>query len=297
MRDDCPSALSVDLGAVNARLLDLERKRSATPLPPSNEELERHDYEKLIGDGACPAYPIELLDKVARNPEEYDGLLFPWRIGNDYTVFQIQWSHWQKFRQWQRYNRGDYSEWGGSASSIKVELAYNNFVLHKRKFGDYTAALWELLRPYGLKKDTFFTDIHQQDRLTTWIEYLGYEQWRCSQYESSVKARHKVDWQRALVRWVIDQIPLIESEMQTGKTRKRQRSEDVAPCANKKQKLPPRAARAVDKQVTMSPHPTGSTNTRQRQSRVSGSMKRAHPPQLLRRSARLAKLLAAKSNI
>lgn len=98
MQDDYPSSCPLDFDAVTARLLAFEQKRSAIPLPPSNEELERYNYEKLICDGAHPAYPIGILAEVAQHPERRQELVSPWRTRDECTMFQMQWSHWREFR-------------------------------------------------------------------------------------------------------------------------------------------------------------------------------------------------------
>lgn len=98
----------LDLAAIDAELLTVKTERSPTPLLPSNEELEIQNYKQLLHEGACPAYPLELIGAVTQHPQKYHDLLSPWTVGDDYMVFRKQLLRWQEFRQWQRYNRGDF---------------------------------------------------------------------------------------------------------------------------------------------------------------------------------------------
>lgn len=153
----------------------------------------------------------------------------------------------------------DFAGWGEPRSDILCELTFTRFVEHydleDLGLSEYTKALKALLaednfeRPLQLEQDT-----SQQDRLSTWIEYLGYEYWRyrwhsrtlerlqpeydkakhalvSGQYEADLlqeyqhtlifydetkqnKARHEAYW-----RWVRDQVPLVEAEMKAAKTK------------------------------------------------------------------------------
>lgn len=177
---------ALGLAALDDRLLAVQREQSPTPPLPSDEEIELHNYNQLIREGGCPVYSVDLVGKVTQYPEKYHEMLSPWVIGDDYMVFRNQLLRWQGFRQWQKYNRGDLEPFGKPTSSVEVELAYNNFTRYRHKFVDYTSAIRDLLRSCSGVQDHAYTfcDIDQQDRLTTWMEYLGYEYWRLFQYKN-----------------------------------------------------------------------------------------------------------------
>ncbi|KAF7505084.1 hypothetical protein GJ744_001303 [Endocarpon pusillum] len=109
----------------------MERSRSPTvPIDEDDDSRRRETmaYNDLVKHGGRPLYPIELLDKVSRDPERYDDLLRPWKAPTGTTnkcwddrdtwspweVFQRQWWRWREFRDWQRDNRGQEDEGGYS---------------------------------------------------------------------------------------------------------------------------------------------------------------------------------------
>ncbi|KAI0007055.1 hypothetical protein F4779DRAFT_593482 [Xylariaceae sp. FL0662B] len=73
-------------------------------------------YNNLVSDGGHPAYPINLIEKISKNPKKYYKMLHPWQDSPntsppDWTgVFWTQLQRWQMFRRWQRDNREPYNE-------------------------------------------------------------------------------------------------------------------------------------------------------------------------------------------
>ncbi|KAM3526948.1 hypothetical protein NHJ13051_003219 [Beauveria bassiana] len=77
---------------------------------------ERRSYDELVADGGRPLYPIEMLESVAKDPEQHRHLLQPyWRHPGinyktdyhlDWEVFQRQLRQHKAFRNWQLDNRG-----------------------------------------------------------------------------------------------------------------------------------------------------------------------------------------------
>lgn len=128
----CP----LDLTAIDAQLLSVQREHFTTPPLPSAEETETQDCMQLIREGACPVYSIDLIGEVTQNPAKYHDILSPWIIGDDYMVFREQWLRWQEFRQWQRFNRGDFEAWGKPELSIEVELAYTSLLATGARLAD-----------------------------------------------------------------------------------------------------------------------------------------------------------------
>ncbi|KAK0612314.1 hypothetical protein B0T17DRAFT_499747, partial [Bombardia bombarda] len=69
-------------------------------------------YDELLDEGGLPAYPIDLLEEVSADPEQYRNQLRPWQeypdTGKLYwnDVFQKQLKRWRDFRAWQIDNRG-----------------------------------------------------------------------------------------------------------------------------------------------------------------------------------------------
>lgn len=168
-----------------------ERFRTLTPL--SDEEHETEAYNALLDEGGRPLYPITLLELVSKNPENYQEMLRPWLALPDvnppeWEVFMKQLRNWKAFRRWQKYNREDLSNWGDQRF-VEVEFAYNNFVRAFRyEYPEYTEAVKQLLEQHGFTQSfQFHEDPGQQDKLTTWIEYLGFEYWQLEWSTRSIK--------------------------------------------------------------------------------------------------------------
>ncbi|KAI0423527.1 hypothetical protein F5Y09DRAFT_336517 [Xylaria sp. FL1042] len=202
----------IDLDQVTVRLLQLPADPSISPRPPSpsseheslvtlppsptsEEEVERRDYHSLISDGGRPCYPISLLEDVANDPEAYSERLRPWLEYEDadppqWKVFRRQLGSWQMFREWQQFNRDDFRGWYDCVFS-ELKLAYNSFDRSYRSdtgFRGYSEAMKNLLAQYGFTRPfEFLKDSKQQDQLTTWIEYLGFEYARYDKYNKTVQ--------------------------------------------------------------------------------------------------------------
>lgn len=78
---------------------------------------EYGDYYRLVSDGARPAYPIERVEAVQQNPDEYFELLYRWSHIELYDtspcqwdVFQRQLVRWEHFRDWQLRQRDKINE-------------------------------------------------------------------------------------------------------------------------------------------------------------------------------------------
>jgi len=169
------------------------RERFRTLTPPSDKEFETEAYNLLVNEGGRPVYPISLLEGVSRNPKNYQEMLRPWLdILNanppEWEVFMKQVRSWREFRQWQKFNREDFGDWDDTRF-IEVGLAYNRFVRAFRyEYPDYTEAVKKLLEQHGFTQSfQFHEDPAQQDKLTTWIEYLGFEYWQLEWSTRSIK--------------------------------------------------------------------------------------------------------------
>ncbi|KAI1124122.1 hypothetical protein F5Y10DRAFT_37375 [Nemania abortiva] len=170
---------AVDLDKVTARLLELPadynaRERSclhrpsdgnthtqsptssyATQSPEPLETMETRYYNELVNDGGRPLFPIHLLGEVAGDPGAHREMLRPWQENLNATppkwnVFSAQMGSWREFREWQIFNRMDGTP-------------------------QYTEAAKRLLARYDFTRQfQFHDDQRQQDKLTTWIEYLAF---------------------------------------------------------------------------------------------------------------------------
>ena len=180
-----------------------------TPPPIPTEVYERSDYNDLVRDGGRPLYPIELLEDVAKDPEAYRDMLLPWlhspaeELDGDshpWKVFGKQFWSWKQFRRWQTHSRREgrpryvevESRW------VPVDRAYNVFVWEfRRGSSNYTETVKKLLAPLGFTRPfQFHEDPTQQDSLTTWIEYLGFEYALHYKYDLYVK-EHQPDYDKA----------------------------------------------------------------------------------------------------
>lgn len=146
-------------------------------LPPTpKEEHERKYYDGLVDSGGRPLYPINLLGNVAEDPQAHCEMLRPWQYSPkrnplDWDIFQRQLAHWREFLLWQMHNRR-----AGDTRYINGEATYNIFVW-KFRLGPqtYTEAVKNRLAQYNFVRPfQFHDDAEQQDKLTTWIEYLGF---------------------------------------------------------------------------------------------------------------------------
>lgn len=182
-----------------------------TPSPsqlPREEEYEKESFNDLVKDGGRPLYPFELIDEVARDPYSHWDMLRPWvdYLGDpdfesnpnvDWSVFRYQVNSWVDFRWWQKLNRGEPPDW--DSSWFEVVPAYQRFVLiFRRRASTYTEAVKKLLAEYDFTQPfQFHEDPTQQNKLTTWIEYLGYECWlhyRLARRVEHMQPKYNADW-------------------------------------------------------------------------------------------------------
>ncbi|KAJ8113164.1 hypothetical protein ONZ43_g5214 [Nemania bipapillata] len=181
----------VDLDQVTARLLELpadynEKLRpyihkpgyetaSPTHPPTPTEVVERRAYAKLVADGGRPLFPIHRFDDVVRDPGAHQDMLRPWLDWPDaedprFDVYSGQWFSWDCFRKWQMYNRGCGTPL--YIGKVEFDTFFNHF--HRRS-PTYTEAARKLLARYEFTRPVqFLDDPKQQDKLTTWIEYIAF---------------------------------------------------------------------------------------------------------------------------
>ncbi|KAH8747275.1 hypothetical protein F5883DRAFT_653602 [Diaporthe sp. PMI_573] len=167
------------------------RSGSPTPPPIPREETERVRYNELVLAGGRPLYPIDLIDDVVKDPFAHWDMLRPWVAyppsfdpdpitdpDVDRSVFGNQMCHWRDFRRWQAHNRreGRPRYVGVDSYFVAADRAYNDFVWYFRRGSpNYTEAAKKLLAQYDFTRPfQLQDDPKQQDKLTTWIEYLGY---------------------------------------------------------------------------------------------------------------------------
>ncbi|KAI0401503.1 hypothetical protein F4802DRAFT_618835 [Xylaria palmicola] len=207
--DTCKSR-PVDLDQVNARLSQVHDNDTGRPLSPATDDdvtepptpddvYERRSYQELVSDGGRPLYPIHLLDDVARDPGAYCDMLRPWQDypdtdTPDWDIFTAQSSAWRHFRKWQAYNREP-----EIPRYILEDGHYNDFIKYFRPGSiSYTVALNNLLAKYDFhQQHQFHNDPQQQDKLTTWIEYLGFTcsfHYRYSRLARSMKPAYDAAW-------------------------------------------------------------------------------------------------------
>ena len=213
--NDATQSRPVDLEQVTARLLQasadkaspqppsprFQRESSEVTLtPPSAEECEREFYNQLVNGGGRPLYPIHLLQRVSKDPGAHQDMLRPWletpnEDPPEWRVFKRQALDWEGFRRWQMQNR--YADKDTTLSTIP-DPEYNFFFRHlKRKSPNYTEALGDLIAQYDFTRPfQLHQDPTQQDKLTTWIEYLGYACAVHSRFIHLIKKRQP-DYDRA----------------------------------------------------------------------------------------------------
>ncbi|KAI0143500.1 hypothetical protein GGR57DRAFT_484021 [Xylariaceae sp. FL1272] len=199
-------ARAVDLNRVTARLLEIPADHNALPQPyfrragsiisstdsgpPTPRQVyEISRYDELVNDSGRPLYPIDLVNDVAEDPKAHQDMLRPWLNCLDadppeWEVFHEQLVHWRDFRNWQAQARG--------LGFPKYRcIAYDIFHRYFRcGSSSYTEAVKNLLIQYGFARHfQFHDDPKQQDRLTTWIEYLGFACAQHYRYARNVKNR------------------------------------------------------------------------------------------------------------
>ncbi|KAH8656454.1 hypothetical protein BGZ61DRAFT_466529 [Ilyonectria robusta] len=105
-------------------------ERSESPTPPFDLEVHRtrdeiESYHELIDDGGRPLYPIDVIQDVYRNPNNYAEILRPWQESLTQIrpggIFQRQLQRWQDFRKWQNDNRGREDDDGGFPAYVEQQ--------------------------------------------------------------------------------------------------------------------------------------------------------------------------------
>lgn len=259
-----------DPDQVAARILNVLPHRetlSRSPSPPSSTpstpvtlpglteeeqyqedlQVETDAYNALVKAGGRPQYPLELLEDVSKNPEEYRELLSHWQFGNhpnDWKVFLTQLARWLGFGRLQKFARGqnadDYWEdvrqdgrrlrgfgnhpivfddkwenvdirplfakegdgivsFNGTHWNWKAFVGRRGSGTEQYRFPEYAKALKERLAKHGfIRPFQLNEDLTRQDKLTTWIEYLGYEYWWYDQFapSKSGEQRYKEAWKK-----------------------------------------------------------------------------------------------------
>ncbi|KAK3669999.1 hypothetical protein LTR78_010098 [Recurvomyces mirabilis] len=217
---------AVDLDQVAARLNTVSnnpkrsvRRTSPSPTPPlpAQEEQDLEDlqeeidaYPALIKAGGRPPYPIHLLKDIFDHPQRYladphyrDIMTF-WRshvICEEERTLLCSGllSRWGAFRRVQRIIRecDVKSEWTliHAADWDTWETFVEHFGPKEGEWGfpEYAKRMNKRLVKYGFTQPfQLNSDLLQQDTLTTWIEYLGYEYWFYDQHASYVKRFQRV---------------------------------------------------------------------------------------------------------
>lgn len=122
-----PQARRVKRTRASRRLLDFPARDTCSisiepkPAPASSKLTAIQQLDKLkayevcnwvllVKDGGRPCYPLDLTESVGNDPDNYRDILSPWLDGDDWKVFGIQLMSWEKFRLWQKYSRGKFSD-------------------------------------------------------------------------------------------------------------------------------------------------------------------------------------------
>lgn len=199
--------------------------RSSSPASTASYNSEAHyqyylqreteAYSALVADGGRPSHPLSLLEDIVNDPGEYREILSFWQSlkqhiidlrDNEWKVFSIQLGRWESFRQLQQYARGLHvKEWEENRRRAREHnfddeqlvfvfrqyRTWEDFVGRpttrvEDRFPIYVKMLKDRLTKHGFTR-TFELDEDpaRQDKLTTWIEYLGYEYWWYDQYATT----------------------------------------------------------------------------------------------------------------
>ncbi|KAK7403871.1 hypothetical protein QQX98_010375 [Neonectria punicea] len=284
-----PTACSrpLDLDDLDARLRQVspdksfslrpETRTTRSPTPPFDPTIgETEDYYELVHEGGRPLYPVDLIQDMFRDPDNYAETLRPWQVNispvSPSGIFQKQLQRWQDFRKWQNDNRGRedndggfpaYIEWrkhiiqqhmrSKSAAKRLAEIEADPSCLksgwdrrqwererqrcHCRErgcqgFRDYTEAVKRRLARHGFTQPfKLDEDPKNQDKLTTWIEYLNYEYWWLDKYTSDIERlepEHDKLWQELIDKKTLRPHETKEFVRTTASPMERQNEEDMA---------------------------------------------------------------------
>lgn len=230
-RESC----TLDLDKVNALLQsvptttpDLFRNSPSPASTPSSlpqEEVdaeclrvETESYHILVNDGAHPPYPFHLLESFLWNPEqyleheEYGDIVYYWRVyesdkSERTCICAGHLSKWRVFRNVQKIirERGVQSEpvlWAAASytGGLKTYVDHYGSIDGQWDFKKYAERLTRRLSKYGFTRQfQLERNLDRQDKLTTWIEYLGYE-YRFYDYAATFvkrsQRRHDRGWKK-----------------------------------------------------------------------------------------------------
>lgn len=211
----------VDAQQLTARLLQgptykerVTRSPSvASTTPPLNEEddyLEDIQYETesfnwLVDNGGRPSHPLERMEDIIKNPGQDREILSFWldeasQVNDWRGIFREQAGRWMCFRRIQRHAREQ--QFGHERYLVRAET-YDNWQefagrfispIQGMGFTEYANAAKERLQRYGFTR-IFQLDpnLSQQDKLTTWIEYLNYEYMRYEHFSISARRGRRHD--------------------------------------------------------------------------------------------------------
>lgn len=236
-RERSRKSCTLDLDQVNALLQSVPTTTpnlfrnspspASTPSSLPQEEVdaeclrsETEAYHTLVHDGVHPPYPFHLLESFLWNPEqyleheEYGDIVYFWRehVGNKAErtcICASQLSRWRTFRIAQNRIRegGVTSEWvlrraaeWATMSSLEDYVDRHGSIDGPWDFKEYAERLSRRLSKYGFTRPfQLERNLDRQDKLTTWIEYLGYEYWSYDYPATFVKRlqrRHDRGWKK-----------------------------------------------------------------------------------------------------
>ncbi|KAI1632199.1 hypothetical protein F4809DRAFT_628848 [Biscogniauxia mediterranea] len=204
----------VDSASVSDTSADAPQTTNLDPESLTLAQLLEVDlYNLLVERGGRPVYPISAIQDVWRNEEKYQDLFIPW-IRRFYfepctDQFYQQVQTWGDFCKWRCEKRGVYNKdaefslyvearkrrirlSAGEQQIPELKVLMSQFerqeafrrakqrdLIKDHKDGDfpgYIEAIKRCLDNHGFKKSfQLRQDPDQQDDITTWIEYLGYE--------------------------------------------------------------------------------------------------------------------------
>ncbi|KAF2193575.1 hypothetical protein K469DRAFT_745128 [Zopfia rhizophila CBS 207.26] len=204
---------------------------SSTSTQPYDEEEEYRKslqgetkaYHALVSDGGRPSHPLSLLEDIVKSPGEYREILSFWQDRGKPDDWKRD--DWEQDRRHQRMlghtnvtiggrSIDDEDDWQyiwrrkkenyGDGQIVIVSGQYRtweSFVGRQQpttneegRFSMYVRAVKDRLTKHGFTR-TFQLDEDpaRQDKLTTWIEYLGYEYWWYDQYALSKCQQQRLD--------------------------------------------------------------------------------------------------------
>ncbi|KAI0549732.1 hypothetical protein F4679DRAFT_595523 [Xylaria curta] len=104
----------------------VERSESATPpfdpqVYSTRPEIEA--YHKLVDEGGRPLYPVDFIQDMFQDPDNYAETLRPWQVNispvSPSGIFEKQLQRWRDFRKWQNDNRGREDDDGGFPAYVE----------------------------------------------------------------------------------------------------------------------------------------------------------------------------------